>query len=102
MRLTSSRIAVVAALPLAIARLASGAESPQGACDVAGVAAGGFHTLALRTDATVWTWGANGMGQLGDGTTADSHVPVPVAGLGGIQAIAAGADHSLALQGDGT
>jgi len=33
------------------------------------IAAGGYHTVALRDDGTLWTWGWNGSGQLGDGTT---------------------------------
>ena len=47
-------------------------------------------------------WGCNDSGQLGNGTTTDSDVPVAVSGLGGVTAIAAGADHSLALLSDGT
>ena len=35
----------------------------------AAVAAGGYHTLALKNDGTVWAWGNNSSGQLGDGTT---------------------------------
>ena len=41
----------------------------------AGVAAGGDHTVAVRTDGTLWAWGDNGYGQLGDGTTTDRHSP---------------------------
>src|SRR4051794_17706226 len=33
------------------------------------VAGGGGHSLALKADGTVWAWGANFAGQLGDGTT---------------------------------
>jgi alpha-tubulin suppressor-like RCC1 family protein len=33
------------------------------------VAAGGDHTLALKQDGTVWSWGNNNYGKLGDGTT---------------------------------
>lgn len=45
------------------------------------IAAGEFHTCALLTDDTVQCWGANGSGQLGDGTTDDRAVPTDVAGL---------------------
>jgi alpha-tubulin suppressor-like RCC1 family protein len=69
---------------------------------VTAVAAGGRHSLALRADGTVVAWGANGLGQLGDGSTTESSVPVPVQGLSGVTAIAAGGSHSLALLADGT
>ncbi|MCC6629870.1 MAG: hypothetical protein IT340_21030 [Chloroflexi bacterium] len=69
---------------------------------VAAVAAGGGHSLALRSDGSVVAWGANSFGQLGDGTTTGKAFPVVVAGLSGVLAIAAGASHSLALKADGT
>ena len=47
-------------------------------------------------------WGDNEEGQLGDGKTANSDVPVAVHGLTGVTAIAAGAEHALALLSDGT
>lgn len=65
-------------------------------------AAGGSHSLALRADGTVWAWGPNGNGALGNGTTMDSLYPVQVFGLTNIVAIAAGGQHSLALRSDGT
>jgi len=46
--------------------------------------------------------GGNGNGQLGDGTTGNRTAPVQVAGLTGVQAIAGGGYHSLALKNDGT
>ena len=74
------------------------AENVSGAVDVA---AGYAHTLALRSDGTVWSWGGNWEGQLGDGTTEDGS-PKPIPGLTGIVAVAAGREHSLALDSFGT
>jgi alpha-tubulin suppressor-like RCC1 family protein len=66
------------------------------------VSAGATHTLVVRSDGTVWAWGKNNLGQLGDGTTALRTAPVQVAGLEGVVAVSAGRSHSLALTKDGT
>jgi alpha-tubulin suppressor-like RCC1 family protein len=68
---------------------------------VKGIAAGGNHSLALKTDGTVWAWGFNSNGQLGDGTREDRLSPVVVGGLEEIELIAAGSFHSLAVRSDG-
>ena len=60
------------------------------------------HSLALKADGTVWAWGNNGSGQLGDGTHTSRDVPVKVLNLIDVTAIAAGPDHSMALKADGT
>ncbi|CAK0765746.1 RCC1 repeat-containing protein [Gammaproteobacteria bacterium] len=60
------------------------------------------HNLALLENGTVWAWGDNALGQLGDGTTTDRYAPVLVSGLGDVTAVAAGSYHSLALKNDGT
>jgi hypothetical protein len=65
------------------------------------VAAGADHTLALRRDGTVWAWGSNAYGQLGDGTTVTRTTPIQVIGLAGVTSIAAGDDFSVAVQNDG-
>jgi hypothetical protein len=66
-------------------------------------AAGGeHHSLAVKSDGTVWAWGYNYYGQLGDGTTTDRWTPVQVSGITGVVAIAASRYHSLALLSDGT
>ncbi len=70
--------------------------------DVVAIAGGGNHSLALKSDGTVWAWGYNGYGQLGDGTTTDRYTPVQVQNISDVVAIAGGADHSLALKSDGT
>jgi alpha-tubulin suppressor-like RCC1 family protein len=64
------------------------------------VAAGNWHSLALRSDGSVWAWGRNNYGQLGDGSTQQRSTPVQVMGLTGVVAIAAGDDFSVALQAD--
>jgi hypothetical protein len=45
------------------------------------IAGGGSHTVALNLDGTVFDWGRNFFGQLGDGTTTNSSIPVQVSGL---------------------
>ncbi|MGW5420105.1 RCC1 domain-containing protein [Streptomyces sp. NPDC003943] len=78
---------------------------------VKSVAAGETHSLAARADGTVVSWGGNGYGQLGDGTTTFRNIPVQVcapgncaARLTGVTAVAAGITgyHSLALRSDGS
>lgn len=56
--------------------------------------------LALASDGTVWAWGANDVGQVGDGTTVDRASPLGV--LSGAVGIDAGPDFSLAWTADGT
>lgn len=82
--------------------------------DIVSVAAGRTHSLALRADGTVWTWGYASHGQLGTGNDGlisgldpDSNpigytpFAVPVCGLVDIVSIAAGDSHSLALDDNG-
>ncbi|MCL2545639.1 MAG: hypothetical protein FWE06_00395 [Oscillospiraceae bacterium] len=77
--------------------------------NIAAIAAGGDHLLALRDDGTVWAWGQNGYGQLGSGTTGTRrHItkenwqpPVQVLHLNNVTAVAASGDHSMALDADG-
>ncbi len=66
------------------------------------IAGGGFHAVALKSDGTVWAWGKNAVGQLGDGTTTNRLVPTPVSGLTEVTAIAAGYNHTVALKSNGT
>jgi alpha-tubulin suppressor-like RCC1 family protein len=100
--------------PLQVSDLPGGIEA---------IAAGAEHGLALKDDGTVWAWGNNWFGQLGDGTTTDgtqttcevtmiggrtssscpdSNTPVQMSEVSGIEAIAAGGAHGLALKDDGT
>lgn len=63
---------------------------------------GWYYSLELRQNETVWGWGSNHRGQLGDGTTLQRNTPVRVMGLDNIESIAAANRHSLALKKDGT
>ena len=69
---------------------------------VTAIAAGYSHTVALKSDGTVWTFGRNDSGQLGDGTTTSKRTLVQVKELTGVTAIAAGYNHTVALKNDGT
>ncbi len=70
---------------------------------VAAVSAGEEFSLALLSDGTVKGWGSNEKRQLANSSVEEgSNVPVAVGGLSGVTAIAAGAQHGLALLGGGT
>ncbi|MGZ8431920.1 MAG: RCC1 domain-containing protein, partial [Candidatus Deferrimicrobiaceae bacterium] len=71
------------------------------------IAAGGGsyqnrHSVVIMLDGTAWTFGYNSHGGLGNGTTANSPTPVPVSGLTGATAAAAGRDFTTVLRSDGT
>jgi alpha-tubulin suppressor-like RCC1 family protein len=70
--------------------------------NIVAIASGSFHGLAVKSDGSVWAWGGNWSGQLGDGTTEDKHYAVAVVNLGNIKKVKAGSYHSLALSWDGT
>ncbi len=82
---TSSQTPVAVALPRGV--------------DAVAIAAGGYHALAVSSTGTVYAWGANYAGQLGDGSTTSSQTPVAVALPGGAtaRAVAAGGAFSMAL-----
>jgi alpha-tubulin suppressor-like RCC1 family protein len=69
--------------------------------EVRQVSAGASYTCALRADATVWCWGDNSVGQLGDGTRTSTNSPVRVRSLPPARWIAAGESTSCAAALDG-
>ncbi|MDB6067941.1 MAG: rcc, partial [Pedosphaera sp.] len=83
--------------------------------EVVSIWGGARETVVLKSDGTVWDWGANDYGHLGDGSIStatnranDIHVPLEVHGpgnagfLNSIVAIMGGEEHNVALKSDGT
>lgn len=70
--------------------------------EITQVAAGAAHSLALAKDGSVWSWGANDSGQLGDESKLNRNVPEMIKHLQEVQALASGHSHNLALKKDGT
>jgi alpha-tubulin suppressor-like RCC1 family protein len=67
------------------------------------VAGGNYHTAAIKTDGTLWAWGYNLQGQIGDNTTVSKSSPVTTVGGGtNWKQVACGDDHTAALKTDGT
>ncbi|MBL7511091.1 RCC1 repeat- and reductase domain-containing protein, partial [Frankia sp. CNm7] len=64
-----------------------------GLVGVTAISAGFVSGYAVRQDGTAWAWGSNFLGQLGNGTTTDSSLPVPVLGLNNVRAIS-GSDYN--------
>lgn len=70
--------------------------------NVVAIGAGVYDSFAVKSDGTVWAWGSNENGRLGNGTYSNSSVPVQVSGLTGAVAVTGGGGHSAALKSDGT
>jgi alpha-tubulin suppressor-like RCC1 family protein len=63
----------------------------------------GQHSLGIRANGTLWAWGSNANGRLGDGTTTDRSSPVSV--VGGFTdwvSVSAGRYHSLGVRANGS
>ena len=70
---------------------------------IVAIEAGRNHSVALKADGTVWAWGSDTGGELGDDApSVNKATPVQVSGLSGVYAIAAGSNHNLALTCNGT
>jgi alpha-tubulin suppressor-like RCC1 family protein len=63
----------------------------------ASVSAGNAHTCGIKDDATLWCWGANDRGQLGDGSLTDRRTPVRIEGEGWTH-VSCGLDHTCGIR----
>ena len=68
----------------------------------ASVSAGALHTVATRTDGSLWAWGNNAEGQLGDGTQQRRRSPTRIGTDTGWRSVSAGALHTVAIRADGS
>jgi alpha-tubulin suppressor-like RCC1 family protein len=66
------------------------------------VSASNFHNIAIKADGTLWAWGHNSYGQLGDGTTTSQSSPVQIGALMNWRQASAGSRHITAIKTDGT
>lgn len=60
------------------------------------------HVVSLKQDGTLWAWGQNDLGQLGNGTYENSNIPIKVLNLNDIISVSTNYDYNLALRKDGT
>lgn len=64
--------------------------------------AGFSHTVGIKSDGTLWTWGLNSNGQLGDGTNTNKNIPTQITNENNWQLITAETNHTIALKTNGT
>jgi len=69
--------------------------------DVKSVYAGGYHTLVIKNDGTVWAWGQNKYGQLGNGNKKNTYNPVEI-NITDVKELSLGTDYTIAVKNDGT
>lgn len=67
---------------------------------VKSVCAANFHTFVIKEDNSLWGWGENSCGQLGDGTTEDRLIPVKI--MDNVEQVSSTDNHTLALKTDGS
>jgi alpha-tubulin suppressor-like RCC1 family protein len=68
---------------------------------ITAIMGGEVHNVALKSDGTVWAWGNNVFGQLGNGSNTEAHDPVQVSGLSSIVSLGGRGYHTLAVDASG-
>jgi alpha-tubulin suppressor-like RCC1 family protein len=64
--------------------------------------AGDAHTVAIKKDGTLWAWGQNDSGELGNGTDENSNTPIQIGKSTEWRSVSAGGQHTAAIKKDGT
>jgi len=72
------------------------------ATDWRSISAGGNHSSAIKVDGSLWSWGKNDDGVLGDGTYTSSRAQVQESSLSQWESVSSGFNHTLAIKNDGT
>ena len=86
-----------------IAHKSSPVQTIAGGTNWKQIACGSYHTAAIKTDGTLWTWGQNTYGELGDNTIVHESSPVQtIAGGTNWKQVAGGEYHTAAIKTDGT
>ena len=68
----------------------------------ASVSAGGYHTVAIKTDGSLWAWGNGDSGRLGDGTETNKNTPTQIGTDKNWKSVSAGWGHTVAIKTDGS
>jgi alpha-tubulin suppressor-like RCC1 family protein len=64
--------------------------------------AGYRHSLAIKSNGTLWAWGLNTYGEIGNGTTINTNIPIQIGTANDWYYVSAHGNHSLAIKNDGT
>lgn len=83
-------LAIVTSMPL-LAQKAGGYQN---------VEAGGDYVMVLKKDGSLWAWGSNKLGELGDGSGIDNWTPTKI--LEDVKQVSAGGNTTFAIKNDGT
>ncbi len=66
------------------------------------ITAGSSHSLIIKNDGTLWAWGGNVYGELGDGTYISKNTPIQIGSDNNWKDVKAGAHHTIAIKNDGS